>query len=267
MYDATTDIASIYSTGYESIMDHSHDFVELVYILSGTAVQHVKNEELSVAAGDILVMANDESHFIRPSTANENDFEIINVVFLPELFNVDYTKFSATTVYRVPGADEMFKKIHKEFTEKNAYYVDIIKGYVQSLLMLLMRSVNTGQNKHVRKKNMTVDVYIDKAVEFIHNNYHLYDVSVDDIVAHVGICETHLQKLFRQNRATTLYQSLLKYRIEQSCKYLLETDLSVSVICEKTGYSDIKNFYTAFKSVMGMTPNQYRNNKGKTASK
>ena len=65
-----------------------------------------------------------------------------------------------------------------------------------------------------------------------------------------------------RERDTSIKEYLIKYRIEQSCKYLINTDYSVAVVSEMVGFNDIKYFYMKFKEIVGMTPIQYKQSQG-----
>ena len=77
-----------------------------------------------------------------------------------------------------------------------------------------------------------------------------------------GVCKAYIQRLFRKERDTSIKEYLIKYRIEQSCKYLINTDYSVAVVSEMVGFNDIKYFYMKFKEIVGMTPIQYKQSQG-----
>jgi len=57
------------------------------------------------------------------------------------------------------------------------------------------------------------------------------------------------------------YDFLFEYRIKAALEYLSNdqfSHLSVEGIGEMTGFKSISTFYKRFKSVVGMTPNQFR---------
>ena len=79
-----------------------------------------------------------------------------------------------------------------------------------------------------------------------------------DIANAVGLYPAYLQKIFRENRSTSVIEYLIRYRMEKSCQYLLETNLTVEEISLLVGVADLKNFYVAFKKYFNCTPIQYR---------
>ena len=66
--------------GYESVLRHSHEFVEMVFVESGSAVQKVNSETVELRRGDMFVIADDSEHSMRP-TCEENDFKVVNIIW------------------------------------------------------------------------------------------------------------------------------------------------------------------------------------------
>ena len=79
-----------------------------------------------------------------------------------------------------------------------------------------------------------------------------------DIADAVGLYPAYLQKIFREHRSTSVIEYLIRYRMEKSCRFLLETELTVEEISLLVGVGDLKNFYVTFKKYFGCTPVQYR---------
>ena len=65
MYEPKKSYAVVKSTGYESVLRHSHEFVEMVFVESGSAVQKVNSETVELRRGDMFVIADDSEHSMR----------------------------------------------------------------------------------------------------------------------------------------------------------------------------------------------------------
>lgn len=65
----------------DDVLIHTHDFIELVYVISGSAIEIVNGEEYSVKQGDIIFINCGGVHSFRP----EGHFIYHNVCFLPDL--------------------------------------------------------------------------------------------------------------------------------------------------------------------------------------
>ena len=48
------------------------------------------------------------------------------------------------------------------------------------------------------------------------------------------------------------------FKIQRSLEMLKNTELSIADIAEKTGFSSLVVFSSTFKSLMGISPSQYR---------
>ena len=53
----------------------------------------------------------------------------------------------------------------------------------------------------------------------------------------------------------------IQRRIEQACRLIRASDLTMGDISEATGFNDANYFSRQFRKVMGMSPRQYRNNR------
>lgn len=268
MFDPKKKLIVVCSEGYESIIHHNHEFIELVYVESGSAKNFVNGKELKIIQDDFFIISDNSSHYIRP-TCNEKEFKIINIIFDSSLFDIDYKIFSATTVYSCIKNHEiktLFLNIKNEFGNKQSFYDEITKHLVGELLYKIGREkmlVKSKRKELLPSKDLSINSYLGHAVEYIHANYN-NQLTVDEISYEVGLSKGYLQKLFKEQRNTSVIEYLITYRMEQSCKLLIETEYSIAVISNMVGFNDLKHFYKIFKRVFGTTPSEYRKNKENT---
>lgn len=257
MYDPEKSYAVIKSVGYESVLKHSHEFIEMVFVESGSAVQKINDETVKLKAGDLFVIADGSEHSIRP-VCEGNDFRLINVIWCRDFIDFDYTMFTPGVPINIAHRSEIIDLIQKVFATYETRGVcsdSIFKGCVYLILGYAGQILSSvGGVKDYR--NHKAD-YVASAVKFIVDNFNK-KIALDDVAGHVGLSSGYLQKLFNKERSTSVIEYLLRYRVEQSCKLLIETEETISDICIAIGFSDIKNFHYAFKRVIGMTPNEYR---------
>ena len=258
MYGNDRNIIVVKSEGYESILRHSHNFIEMTYVVSGRALHNIGNKTVEIKAGDMFVIATGEEHSIRP-VCKESDFKIINVLCAHELF--PDTQFpQPNQVFRHPelAYGAQISLIEKEF-ESETSSEQILRLHVGNLINCFqIEQLSEGKQKKKRRCSAnSVDDYVSTAVLYIHENY-TNKILLKDIANAVGLYPAYLQKIFRENRSTSVIEYLIHYRMEKSCCYLLETDLTVEEIGMMVGMSDLKNFYSMFKKYFKCTPGQYR---------
>ncbi|ALS29830.1 two-component system response regulator [Paenibacillus sp. 32O-W] len=68
----------------------------------------------------------------------------------------------------------------------------------------------------------------------------------------------YLSNLFHQETGMTYTQYLTHYRLTEAKRLLRETNLKIYEVCALTGYRDPAYFSRLFKTVVGLSPNDYR---------
>lgn len=258
MFDMHNDIIVVHSEGYESVLRHSHTFVELVYVKMGSAIHSIKGENLEINKGDIFVIASADEHSIKP-VCDEKDFKIVNVIInrykldgllLPECTDV-FSNYTAEYASYIESIEQEY--IRDDSSE------DILLLYIKNLVNLFeiekMSKARVLSGDKKRKKS--INDYINSATAFIHQNY-MRKLTLAEIAEAIGLYPAYLQKLFRENRNTGVIEYLIHYRMEKSSQYLIETDYTIEEISSRVGIGDLKNFYTTFKKFFQLTPIEYR---------
>jgi len=108
----------------------------------------------------------------------------------------------------------------------------------------------------------TDDVQIQKAVQFIHQNYQK-KISVKDVMGEVALSRRLLERRFKTVTGQTLYQYISDLKIKRFAELLLDTDEQVVGIALSLGENDTKSISRRFKQVYGCSPNEWRERKHK----
>ena len=99
--------------------------------------------------------------------------------------------------------------------------------------------------------------YVEGVISLIHQSYS-QALTIDDIIEGVPLSKYHFIRIFRRIIGVTPYNYLTNYRINSAKIFLRTTNMSVSEIAEKCGFSDTSNFIVQFKKNTGQKPLQYR---------
>ena len=122
---------------------HSHHFIEVVYILSGSALHQVSNISYSVKKGDIVMIDYNIPHSFSFDAMSEEGLVTYDLLFTPEFFNISGIEqnefYYLTSSYLFSSIFEefeirelprnlihsnsreflsLFNKIYKEFTDR-----------------------------------------------------------------------------------------------------------------------------------------------------
>jgi len=115
---------------------------------------------------------------------------------------------------------------------------------------------------HVVTRQSTDIVAIDdpvvaNALNYIREHYRK-GITVTDIARTTGVSRRVLEIHFRKLMDRSVYEEVLRFRMNHACILLIETNLSVAQITEALNYDEIKYFSRGFKKVIGVSPSAYR---------
>lgn len=107
------------------------------------------------------------------------------------------------------------------------------------------------------KNNKIFNPIIARAKDYIFRNIN-NKISVKDIAAWINVNADYLSSLFSRSENKTLTEYILEEKISRCCNMLKFSNYSIQRISAYFGFSSQSHFTDKFKSVMGLTPGQYR---------
>ncbi|MCX2979573.1 AraC family transcriptional regulator [Halieaceae bacterium IMCC14734] len=119
-----------------------------------------------------------------------------------------------------------------------------------------------GSSSHFAKPNSVEFETAGRLVEFLRSALHPYlDTPGMTAEAAANRIDSPLREINEslKPRSTTLAQLLDDWRLQQACRKLRNTDLSVADVGSAVGYPDPTSFSRAFRRWTGMSPRDYRN--------
>ncbi|OOM73593.1 arabinose operon regulatory protein [Clostridium puniceum] len=129
---------------------------------------------------------------------------------------------------------------------------------IEGLLYFFMSKLaEVRKNTFSQKNYKSTELYLEKSIEFIENNYS-NNIKINDIANYIGINRSYLTNIFKKNINISPQEFLVNCRIDKSCTLLKTTDLSIKAIATSVGYSDPLTFSKIFKKVTGDNPKGYR---------
>lgn len=116
-------------------------------------------------------------------------------------------------------------------------------------------------NLHIRKERMNSSkLLVEKAKDYINNNYTDYDLSVEKLCDYLHVSPTYFSTIFKKETEMNFVNYLTTVRLEESLKLLKTTDDKTYIIAEKVGYKEANYFSYVFKRKYGIAPSRYRRN-------
>lgn len=102
---------------------------------------------------------------------------------------------------------------------------------------------------------------IEKAKQYIHDNYSDSEISVEKLCKHLHVSSTYFSTIFKKETKTSFINYLTTVRLEEAVNLLNKTDYKSYVIAEKVGYPEANYFSYVFKRKYGVSPSKYRSTK------
>lgn len=99
---------------------------------------------------------------------------------------------------------------------------------------------------------------VNEVKEYIHTHYN-ENISLNSIADILDVNRTYISRLFKKNLGVNYCDYVLKLRIENSLKFLNNSNMKVYEIAEKVGFSNVESFSRVFRKITGKSPNNYRN--------
>ncbi len=84
------------------------------------------------------------------------------------------------------------------------------------------------------------------------------DISLGTIANISNLTPQSFCRLFKKRTGKSFVEYLNEARIAAACRYLLDTDWSISEVAYNCGYKTVSNFNKLFKNITGLSPKIYR---------
>ena len=258
---------------------HTHNYIEVVYIVSGSAIHEIDGKTYKVKRGDIFVVNMNTPHVFHPDESGKSPFVAYDLMFTPEFFDetitgnaaleslnksyMFYSLFNAreelVPFFSVSGSEynmfgELFNKIYLEYRGRETGYIEIIRAYLLELVITIFRMDIKSQKTSGNYKNKQLAAYIK---EYIEKNYDR-NISSSQLAQMVYLNPDYVGRIFRSITGMSISSMIQKVRVDNACQYLSSTDMNISDIAQNCGFKDTKFFYSVFKRIMGVLPGEYR---------
>jgi len=261
---------------------HSHEFIELVYVIQGNAKHVFEGQSYTIKTNDVFIINPGEVHTFE--VEKNKSLEIINCLFLPSLIKDSWLKElgvsqSMDYFYIHPFLDRnerfhhllnldvnystrfltLLEGMMHEYNRENSCYSTLIRLQMVELLILLSRIYN--ERNSVSEKPFTTEssnnILVQRICGYLSRNYD-QKVSIQDLCHIFNISPRHLNRLFKQETKKTVIEMLHSIRIEKAKQFLLETDDKVIDVAIRVGYDDSAFFSKLFRKMVGCSPGKYK---------
>ncbi len=260
-------------TRFIDFPEHSHDYIEAVYMCSGSTEHTINGRAVRLCEGELLFLSRRAKHSIKK--AGENDIAV-NFIILPEFFensmsvlgddDTPIKKFMTDCLCLSGGPDFLHFRIADVLPIQNLienliwtllYDVKNKRSVARATMELLFKQILSYTDLlEYGNPNEEVIVSILRYIEDNFKNGALCDVA-DSL--HYDL--SWLSREIKKRTGMTYTELLQKKRLSQAAFYLSDTDLKINHISNLVGYDNTSYFYRLFQKQYGVTPKKFRDEK------
>lgn len=241
------------------------DFV-FVFLSKGKAKLCVVDDEKTFVPSSVLILnsgtkANIYGTSIETITLNLSPAYLLDCAIQAKLITNDARiTFRSNLIEKHPRITRLFEDIIEELKEKEVGQEIIIAALIEQLTVYLLRHhANVQRSNELELTRVgLVDRRIRRAVELMHAQLDR-ELSIDELAAAAYLSPFHFSRLFKKLTGTSPHAYLASLRISRAQTLLAETDLSITQIASRVGYSSSSHFTKAFRQTTGLTPRAFRN--------
>lgn len=159
--------------------------------------------------------------------------------------NLSQPAISSIDVDMERGGYQVAKMIARMVKDPTDPGEDVI---MQPTMLVLRRSSNAVA---------TTDTAVHAALEFIHDNIR-HKIQVGDVLKHVPLSRRLLEQRFLSATGVSVYQYIMRKRIQYFADLLLSTDESIANLAAQMDEPDAKTLTRRFQAILKCTPSEYR---------
>lgn len=252
----------------DPIQRHRHEYIEVVYVLSGLA-EHVRGaaegEEIRmvIRPGDLFAVLPGEYH----AYEKIRELKLYNLLFSPELIGIRIHELSGLGGLKAlwgemhgkiqlplhvrPEFERICEAIRRELSLQPPCYRLNAEALLAELLVLI------GRQEPSREADSPKHDAISRSILYMEQ--HLSDpMDLTTIAAQAGMHLSQFCKIFKQATGITPWNYRNFLRLEKAKVLLLSSDLGISEIACRLGFCAASHFTKQFVRFEGITPRDFR---------
>ncbi|WP_026892932.1 helix-turn-helix domain-containing protein [Lacrimispora aerotolerans] len=255
------------------IVDHSHPYYEVYFFLSGDVTYDVAGNQYDLQYGDYLLIPPGTKHHPIFHSTDKNYQRF--VLWISRSYYESMCTWSEDFSYSFRYAEE--KKSYRFRTDFITFQ------NIQGRLLDLLEELHGNRAFHklnaellvlsflLQINRITYDMLHQVPVAYENvlylnlcdyiNNHLSEDLSLDKLASFFYSSKYHISHVFKDNMGISIHQYIIKKRLNASKNGIL-SGIPFTELYHQYGFSDYTSFYRAFKKEFGLSPKEFREQKG-----
>lgn len=245
-------------------INHSHNHMEIAYIISGKAIFNINSISYEVKEGDIVLINPYEQHYGIPTSTQNPSLE-----FFVGFSNFKFNNMPPETLFlneypiitTKPSSRKQILQLINDIMEENKQNQTgkdfMLQAYITQFILLAIREKQQENEVQAENKKSAITKEI---ISYLHEHF-AEKISLEQVAKNVYLSPFYISKVFKEEIGETPINYLIKIRLENAKHLLLnQKDLSIKEISSIVGYEDAYHFSKSFKKYYGIPPAEYKKN-------
>lgn len=252
---------------WEESLPHAHRYFEIAFVDHGECCIVIEGVPCVLSKGNFCLLPPSAEHY-EVNLDTSADYRLIWFclkVPVVETFITEYTaRTSSLQVERRRDAyvggpvSELLQALIEGNDRDDPYFTYVKRGYLLTFLGTVAPQLRKADPSPHQQLFEVKDPIILAAIAYMKERLHDPDLTVGAVARHVAFSPNYFIGYFRERVGSPPYQYLVRLRMDEARRLLVETDLSVTDIAAQVGFVSPGHFTRTFKQTFDDTPSQFR---------
>jgi len=254
-----------HSLPYSGTLPHTHEFAEVIFILSGRIEHHINGECIILKTGNICFVRPTDRHYFKPYKRGK--CEMIILAYQLELF-LTLSKYLENDMFlkqfTAPVIPAVFLLEGPEFTElcnkMLAVNSEVLSPYYKKIkIKIIMAELFT--RFFIDEINLLSERQVPNWLEDLcesMRNPHNFIIGLKKMQKIAGCTKEHLCKSFKKYLNKTPTEFINELRMSHAARQLSDTNEEIFAIAYDLNIQSLSRFYHLFKKYYAISPAKYR---------
>ena len=272
--EATAPICLRVHRRFHEFPEHTHDFIEMMYVCTGSITHRIGKHTVNVNVGDIIVLGKGAKHSVEQSDLGDIG---VNIIISADLFEIMLNSIRHDSTIKTTllqrFLDNSSDRFHVFRTSQSIEITNLLENIIHSTLVrqskddyLLEQSVRLlccylcalSDSPAEDSEVSYIERNKRKIMKYIRTSYST--ATLTESARMLGLSPTYLSRWIHVNFEMSFKDLLMNERFSVACDLLRTTDTPIGDIIVHIGYENSSYFHKEFKKRFGITPNAYRKN-------
>lgn len=240
---------------------HLHRHIEIAYLTAGSARGYADAAVCELRPGDLFISFPNQVHRFVSDGAEKYMLFIVNPDIVPEFCELLTTAIPESNVIPAaavpPQLAHLMQAMAASAVSRGERYDIILRGELLAFFGELMRCMRLGSPGAGDTQVMRT------VIDYCARNY-TRPLSLQLLSEELHISKYYISHLFGSHLRVRFNDYVNSLRVAAACRYLRQSEMSMTQISEAVGFSTLRTFNRAFIRHIGVAPSDYRRNNSAT---